>query len=122
MQFDPASKRWTITLSTILCALLAVNIASAADWLHCWCCKPIRCCYPCCPDNYCVKPQPCPPCAVCCHGPDDYCCKPLPCTMPFCCFGCNDYCTKPISETCPCYLPPGSTCGPPCVQPAVVNP
>src|SRR5215471_10334746 len=108
--------RCLIGAAVILSAIQRVAVAGEGCW-SCWYHGPASCC-PHCPDDYCSKPLACPPCAVCCHGPDDYCCKPLPCVTPVCCFGCNDYACKPLPTICPCYLPPGSTCGP---QPACIS-
>ncbi|HZZ28076.1 MAG TPA: hypothetical protein VFE46_08745 [Pirellulales bacterium] len=108
---------------TVAClALVALGsaalgaMATAAPPSHgWWFCPGISLYRPCliCPNDYCPKPTPCPPCSVCCFGPNDYCCKPLPCTPPYCGFGCDDYCCKPPPEISPCYTPPGSTCGSP---------
>ena len=55
----------------------------------------------CCPNDYCRKPLPCPPCPAqlgCC---DTYCRKPLPCPPCPVQLGCCDtYCPKPYPDLC----------------------
>jgi hypothetical protein len=108
---------WMVSLALAAFGLLGTCLMAAAaqpsgGW---WLCPGISLGRPClmCPDNYCCKPLPAPPCPVCCFGCNDYCCKPLPCVAPVCCFGCDDYCCKPLPIISPCYTPPGATCGPP---------
>ena len=64
----------------------------------------------CCPDNYCIKPAPCPvsPCLGC----DDYCPKPNPCAIFNCRWLCDDYCQKPIPPLCCPPCGPLDKCGP----------
>jgi hypothetical protein len=66
-----------------------------------------RCCAKCaagpcwCPDDYCPKPLPCPPCKDCNCCCDDYCPKPMPCPpCKDCNCCCDDYCPKPAPNLC----------------------
>src|SRR4051794_10096016 len=106
------------SISVAILVLLAGGTVKAAEpdcfwWLRPWPINRSTC--PCCPDDYCSKPLPCPPCAMRCCGPDDYCSKQLPTVCPTKCFGCDDYRPKCLPKIpCGCY-PIGANCGPsPC--------
>ena len=65
---------------------------------------------PCCDDDYCPKPLPCPPQRARLFR-DDYCRKPLPSVCPEKCFGRDCYCPKPLPLTPAYWNPPWFSCG-----------
>jgi hypothetical protein len=96
-----------VLIGLLLCRQAAAEGHDGAWWLSVW--RSVRKPCPCCPDDYCGKPQPAA-CVVTCFGADDYHPKPLPGAKPLPCCGVDDYCPKPYSFFLPPCYPPWYTC------------